>query len=119
MKQNQKQLIESAKVLENKMMKFSSIYIINSEKEYNGFWGKNDFRRIIVLGKDKENNELYNISGNYQVDDLKIENKYGLSIHCEISTEDDCVHLWLYGGYIQRESEHDVSSLVLNIIKEN
>lgn len=49
MKKGAKELI--AKAVPRKHDKFFELYVIDSERAYNGFWGKNGYNEIILIGR--------------------------------------------------------------------
>lgn len=116
MKSKQKKLIEIAKPYDCKSL-FNSIYIINSEENYDGFWGQNGFRKIIVIGVTAEN-ELFKIENN-QYDLLEINNPYDYSLRFEISNKNDCLHMFVYKPYRIKVKLDAISNLILEVVKIN
>lgn len=118
MKNNQKKFIESAKPFKEGL-EFRAIYIINSEKDYNGFWEENGYRQIIVIGETLDN-ELYKIEGS-QYDVLEIEQNsyinYAKWLRFEIHHNDDCLHMWVDRPYMIKCKNNTISCLTLEIIK--
>ena len=114
MTSKQKKLIESAKPYQSGIA-LRSIYIINSGKDYNGTWGKNGYRQIIVLGRDG-NNELYNIKGD-QYDILTIENEYDYRLKFDIESENDCLRMWVLPPYKIAVEMDYISNLILKVVK--
>ena len=110
----QKELIESAKPYEEGI-EFSCVYIINSGKNYNGFWGKNDYRQIIVIG-ESSNKERYKIEGS-QYDVLEIENKHDYPLKFDIPKDKDCIRVFTIPSFKIICSNHLASSLMLEVIK--
>ena len=115
-KKKKNKLIKSAKTYDGKSL-FNSIYIINSEKNYDGFWGQNGFRKIIVIGVTAEN-ELFKIENN-QYDLLEINNPYDYSLRFEISNKNDCLHMFVNDPYRIKVKLDDISNLILEVVKIN
>ena len=90
-----KELIEKAKHYNGEEL--TSIYIINSGRLYSGFWGKNGFNKIIVIGcrSTEDGKEYYNVSNDYEVDVVRIQE---LAEHdqcnIDISNKLGCIHIW-------------------------
>lgn len=83
MTKKQKEFIAEAKIVSDEE-KFSydykSLYVFNSGKMYNGFWGKGlvHYNQIIIIGITKDD-ERINITGNYQCDAYDITNRLELT----------------------------------------
>ena len=100
-----KKLIEKAKPYNGE--EIGMLYIINSGKLYRGFWGKNGYNKIIVIGSSRKPHnepvEYYNLSENYDIDKVSIED---LVEHerCNIDIEHkyNCVRVW-FNKTITRE----------------
>ena len=114
MTSKEKKLLAQAKPYQHDL-EFRAIYIINSKKDYDGFWGKNGYRNIIVIGQTFHN-ELYRL-GQVQQDVLTIENPYDYRLKFEIGKEDDCLHMWVNQPYKIVYNVHSESTLILNIEK--
>lgn len=90
MTDKQKKFIEEAKIVDIKEKfnyKYRALYIFDSGKQYDGFWGKNGFNYIIIIGRN-ENGEYINITEDYQCDVYEIisnSEKYG--IRTDISSD--------------------------------
>lgn len=115
MTSKEKKLLAQAKPYQSNL-EFRAIYIINSKKDYDGFFGKNGYRNIIVIGQTFDD-ELYRL-GQVQQDVLTIQNPYDYRLSFEISKEDDCLHMWVYKPYKIVYDVHSVSTLILNIVKD-
>ena len=91
MKKSVKELM--LRVVPRKSEKFSDIYIIDSEKKYDGFWGANGYNNIIVLGRASvQSAELELITEHSDV--INIMNIIRGSVNIDISSKDGVVHLW-------------------------
>lgn len=55
MKKAVKEFIEKAVPLKSKA--FQELFIIDSEKIYDGFWGKNGYNKIILIGRPPKGEE--------------------------------------------------------------
>lgn len=98
MKKNIKELIEKA--LPYKLgSPLSSIDIISTDKLYNGFWGKNGYNGIIILGYYKD--KCYFVNKDYECDvvELRYLGKIAQSLALEISHERNVVHIW-FSNYL-------------------
>jgi hypothetical protein len=100
MTDNQKKFIEEAKIVSEKEKfnyKYRALYIIDSGKQYNGFWGKNGFNYIIIIGRN-ENGEYINITEDYQCDVYEIQNSSEvLGIRTDISSDlKGCIHHFFF-----------------------
>lgn len=117
MTKKQKEFIESAKPLPKiyDNMKFSGVYIIDSGKQYNGFWGKNGFKNLIILGRNEEDEELYILSDKH-CDIMEIENIYKGVFMYDIPKESDCIRMCFSGPYYFTV-ETKLSTLKLKVIK--
>lgn len=62
MKKAVKEFIEKAVPLKSEV--FQELFIIDSEKAYDGFWGKNGFNDIILIGRAPKSEE-YELITNY------------------------------------------------------
>lgn len=115
MRKNQLKLVEKAKPF-SEGLKFQSIYIINSGKNYNGFWGSNGYRKLILIG-ETWNGELYRID-QCEADLIDIINKQQSNIYFDINSVNDCVRLSVgYSNYIIIEN-NKISSQILQITGE-
>lgn len=115
MTNKEKKLLAQAKPYQSNL-EFRAIYIINSKKDYDGFFGKNGYRNIIVIGQTFDN-ELYRVGEEHQ-DVLTINNPYDYRLSFEISKEDDCLHMWVYKPYKIVYDVRSVSTLILDIVKD-
>ena len=90
MKKSVKELMSRA--VPRKSEKFSDIYIIDSEKKYDGFWGKNGYNNIIVLGRaNVQSEELELITEHSDVINIM---QTSWSVNIDISSKNGVVHLW-------------------------
>ena len=79
-----------AKATPLKSEEFSDIYIIDSEKEYDGFWGENGFNNIIVLGKMKGKEGIELITDHSDVINAMRVGTFNL----DINSANGVVHIW-------------------------
>lgn len=106
MNKKQKDFIEKATIIQNEKelldKKFYVLHIINSDKNYNGFWGKNGFRDIIVIGETEEQ-EYYNLTQNEEVDVVwLLDDEFSkTSLHFDISSKTDAFRLWIDSSYFE------------------
>jgi len=73
---------------------FDRIYIINTHRLYDGFWGENGYNCIKVLvsfSKDKEE-VFYVFNKNYQTDVLQMFDEFKFNI--DIPNDLDCIRLF-------------------------
>ena len=92
MKAKLKELLEKAE--QKSQGKYNEFLLIPTNKEYNGFWGKNGFNNLIVLGRNTcdGDKEWYRIS-NEQCDVMNIiDNKHWCNI--DVPSEYGCIHLF-------------------------
>ena len=97
MNKKQKIFIEKAIILNEDELykkKFQVLHIINSGKNYTGFWGKNGYRNIIIIGEDREG-ILYNITHYGQVDVITFLDEIK-NLKMDISSKTDSLRLWNY-----------------------
>lgn len=98
----QKEMIEKAKPFTTSDLLFNAIYIINSGKEYAGFWGKNGYKNIIILGqvygKTPKETETYLLNDG-DCDILHIENETNHRLAFEIPNDTNCLHMWVLAPY--------------------
>ena len=102
MKKSAKALIESAIPRQNVF--FNHIWIIDSEKKYNGFWGKNGYNNIIILGRSDSTKssaiELIADGVNEECDVFRIEHENGYgAIDFDIRHERGVLHLYTSGWF--------------------
>ena len=86
-----KELIKKALPYKDEIL--NGLLIVNSGKLYNGFWGKNGYNNIIVIGHElRKNNtrQYYFLTENSDVVDIEnIE-----SCHIDIDHDLGCVGVW-------------------------
>ena len=87
-----KELIQQAQPY-TEQKAFGCIYLIPSGKAYDGFWGKNGYDNIIILGYCRKDDKLYNISGDSQVDAIHLF-EVGADANIDIEHDNGCVRLW-------------------------
>lgn len=118
----EKKLIERAIILEDEKEMFNlnyrCIYIINSGKLYDGFWGKNGYKSIIVLGLDEEK-RLINISRNYQCDAFDIKTQYELVYpRFDIPKDDNCFRIFLLSSNFVFKLKHALSDISFEVVRK-
>ena len=118
----EKKLIERAIILEDEKemfnLNYKSIYIINSGKLYDGFWGKNGYKSIIVLGLDEEK-RLINISRNYQCDAFDIKTQYELGYpRFDIPKDDNCFRIFLLAKEYVFKLTHALSDISFEVVRK-
>lgn len=121
MNSKEKKLIEKAIILEEREMfnlQYNCIYIINSGKLYNGFWGKNGYKSIIVLALDTHD-RLINISRNYECDAFEIKTQYEFGYpRFEIPKNDNCFKIYLLAKEYVFKLTHALSDISFEVIKK-
>lgn len=120
MTNKEKNLIEKAVILEdeNEMfnLNYKYIYIINSGKLYDGFWGKNDYKSIIVLALDI-NDRLINISRNYQCDTFEIKTQYEFGYpRFDIPKDENCFRIFLQSKNYVFKLQNALSDISFEVI---
>ena len=76
----------------------SSFYIVSTNKLYNGFWGKNGYNGIIIIGVGYKEDKLYFVNRDYECDVIHLmqfrhfTNVGGMSI--DIPNDKNCIHMW-------------------------
>ena len=105
MKKGAKELI--AKAVPRTHDNFCELYVIDSEKAYDGFWGKNGYNNIILIGRAKDC-ELYELITDYS-DAIHIFNG-GCDI--DISHENGVIRLWSNKGFSLQNKPY--SSVIFN-----
>lgn len=89
MKAKLKELIDNAMPFQEG--EYNDFLIIPSGKAYDGFWGKNGYDNIIVLGKKKLETEWVRIDvGSTDVFSLSLRNYIG-GMHFDISHDLGCI----------------------------
>ena len=122
MNSKKKKLIERAIILEDEKemfnLNYKSIYIINSGKLYDGFWRKNGYKSIIVLGLDEEE-RLINISRNYQCDAFDIKTQYELGYpRFDIPKDDNCFRIFLLAKEYVFKLKHALSDIIFEVVRK-
>ena len=104
-----KELIEKARTYTNQELK--TLYIINSNKRYSGFWGKNGYNSLIVLGETKDG-IFYNLTKDYNDTDVVNIQQLFANENCniDISGKYNCVRVWFNKPVIR---QYVMSSLCL------
>lgn len=95
MNKKQKELIEFALPYEfGKPLK--SIYIIPTGRQYNGFWGKNGYNDIKVVGLGWEDNNYYIINPNTDCDVISFFDlgESARFIQIDVPKRLNCIRLW-------------------------
>ena len=78
----------------------SSIYIISTNKLYDGFWEKNGYNGIIIIGVGYIEDKLYFVNRDYECDVIDFSfigvghfiNVRRMGI--EIPHDKNCIHIW-------------------------
>lgn len=70
-----------------------SIYIISTGKLYQGFWGKNGYNGIIIIGSSGKDNRFYHVNGEYEVDVIRLGENVEID-GMEIPHNVNCIHIW-------------------------
>lgn len=108
MKKALKELLENAKPYNGETL--TSILIIPSGKAYTGFWGRNGYNRLIVIGQNEENDYL--VSTEYQQDVINCFTKTGFSV--DVSSKYNCVCIF---GLNYFTIDNSLSNLKINIME--
>lgn len=121
MNSKEKKLIERAIILEDKNemfnLNYKNIYIINSGKLYDGFWGKNGYKSIIVLALDTHD-RLINISRNYECDSFEIKTQYEYGYpRFDIPKDDNCFRIFLLSNKCVFKLKHALSDITFEVVK--
>lgn len=116
----QKELLENAKKVnydEKFNYEYKSLYIINSEKAYNGFWGENSYNAIIILGLTNEG-EYINITGDYQCDSYEIINLNELiPTRTDIPNDLNCIRHFVLSKKYFFKLNHCLSDVSFEVVK--
>lgn len=89
-----KAIIESAKPYEEGKL-FDDVLIISAGKQYNGFWGKNDYNNIILVARNRKTHENYILKHDIDVVSL-YKTPYVLGM--DIPKELNCVRMFSWGA---------------------
>ena len=102
MKKIAKEFIESAVPMENDS--FTDMWILDSDKIYDGFWGKNGYNNIIILGmnRDKGETKLEMIADgvNTECDVFQLEPEERCMIEFDINRKNGIFHLFTHGKFV-------------------
>lgn len=108
-----KELIEKAKPYNGE--EIGVLYIINSGKRYNGFWGSNNYNNIILIGRNRPKSpngpfEFYKLSTEYQSDKVCIQclRQYE-TCNVDIDHELNCVRVWFNETLIRQTVLSDIT----------
>lgn len=91
MKKALKELIENAK--RRNVGEYISFLVIPTNKAYNGFWGRNGYNDIIVLGYDKNTKKWYRLDSEGESDTFDILQIYKVNI--DVPREYGCIRIHL------------------------
>ena len=92
MKKHLKEIIKNSKPYElGKPL--SEIYIISTSKLYKGFWEKNGYNGIILIGKYGKYGDFYNINGKYEVDVIRLCDGVAMG-GMDIPNDKNCIRVW-------------------------
>ena len=71
-----------------------SIYIYSTNKLYNGFWGKNGYNGIVIIGTYKD--KYYVVNKDYQCDvmDFRYLEDLAARMMLDIPHESNAIHMW-------------------------
>ena len=119
MTKKEKELINEAIIVDNKellKLSFESIYMINSGKLYNGFFGKNGYNNIILLGVTRDDNKIINITNSSHVDVFELDaTNFEYGIKFEIPSETNCFHIYTLSKRYNFKIEDMLSTYKLKI----
>lgn len=93
-----KGLIERAEVYNQELL--DDLFIIPSGKVYNGFWGKNGYNKIILIGRNLKEAKAYRIDTDIQHDIIHFSYIKEFGIKIDIPTEYNCVRLFCSSKYL-------------------
>ncbi len=105
MKEELKELIENAPVKRSGL--FSGFIIVPSGEEYDGFYGKNGYNNLILLGLEADSKKWCRITKS--ADALSFIGMHSLNF--DIPTEYNCVRCWAVKP-IEIDNELDLSTIV-------
>lgn len=92
MKKALKELIENSPELKGERLFTKLMFISNGV--YKGFWGKNDYNNIIILGLEYESNDWYRITGINQQCDVFFIYKCTMSFNLDIPKQYGIPSMW-------------------------
>ena len=67
-------------------------YIVSTNKQYNGVWGKNGYNGMIIIGYSNETDKYYNFGLDYERDVFHCFKQLSFSI--DIPQELNCIRLF-------------------------
>lgn len=105
MKKALKELIENAP--RRDCGEYISFLVIPTNKAYNGFWGRNGYNDIIVLGYDKKEDMWYRLDSDGESDVFDIMQIYAVNI--DVPSEYGCIRICLSEPV---EISHPASSIL-------
>lgn len=109
MKKALKELIENAEPYNGQAV--CDFLIIPSGKKYQGFWGKNGYNKIIILGRSYAENKVFRIDTAYEHDVIDFYRlKDATHGQIDIPQEYNCIRLH-FGKYVKVNNA--VSSLLI------
>lgn len=109
MKKKLKELIENAPF--KGVGTFTEFLLIPTNKEYDGFWGKNGYNNVIVLGYNKKEEVWCKVSYE-QCDNMFISNIRNFNM--DIPRDLGCIRIW-FNDVIELSPP---ASSVIGVIKE-
>ena len=89
MKKKLKELIENAPY--KRVGTFTQFLLIPTNEEYNGFWGKNGYNNVIILGYDKKE-EIWCRLSPQQCDNMNISHVRNFDM--DIPSDLGCIRIW-------------------------
>ena len=96
MKEELKDLIDNAPIVEEGL--FKHFLIVPSDTVYDGFWGKNGYDNIIVLGEFADDSAEQGYKGYGRIDQYSGSDAFHitsiLNANIDIPSEFGCVRLW-------------------------
>ena len=90
--------------------RYDAFLIIDDHKPYSGFWGKNGFNSMTILGYDSTTQKYYLISSGI-ADIIYTSDK--ISWNIDISSSLGCVHIW-FNSPVYITNDLAISSVVLS-----
>ena len=108
MKKALKELLEKAEP--RVAGRYDAFLIIDDHKQYNGFWGKNGFNSMTILGYDSTTQKYYLISSGI-ADVIYTLDKIAWNI--DISSSLGCVHIW-FSSPVYIHNDLAISSVVIS-----
>ena len=99
--------VMSASELEGVLI--NCIYIVNTNQSYDGFWGKNGYNNMVVVGYSP-NNKKYYILSEAQCDIVRLWRTNAIEISIDIPEDLNCIRLF---GFTKPLSILNITSSVV------